>query len=823
LPEQKSNHIYSNNPSIIEPIYPKEELISDEYVQNILTSDMVADLPTPYKIPVSNAQGKIDPNWLSDNIATTTLPVASDDIAGDKDNNTTVMTPHSTYISITKNVKDASTTQKGIVQLTSRLDSATLLKDDLAITPKALKEYLNDGFAIADYSVPGITKFAEISTLNAALSASKTSTNSALRSNENYSKLAVNPYTLYRYISDNNLTLNSDANIIFRKRTENGSSATSEDIAKITVNRPASSTSTSALKATVKNKTATLLSVSSDGNTVSSSFPGTVTVDNIKIGSTDIGSNSIPVYIKKGVISPCTDIVSSIQSAIDNAPYLPLAGGTVTGQITINGTHNGLNKRAILITGNNQSHAFAVQDTGLTKGTAPSSTRTIEGVAMYGNEMDSSNKLISDFYTTVDASNTTKTILKAFNVSTATNQTGSSLTLVAQSDGANYASLSQTPATTDNSTKIATTAYVKNNLSNYLPLAGGTITGAIYNKDTGATKGTKPTSNRWQLNYMYTDKNNVLFGGMERGYLSDGTNRINMIVYPGTTNNTDTNAQIGVGFDGSGNWFTYAPTPATSDASTKIATTAFVKAQGYIPRYTNVSEMGRYIDMHYDNSTAKYDYDVRLYVNSQGTAAGNGELKIAASKVTAGTFSGNLTGNVSGTSSNVTGVVAIRHGGTGATSRTAAVRALFDEGVEGSATHLLGITSDWSKCGYVYRDSLKSILGLGNYATTDFVRSMLNTLSNTSSINININGVLLQGGFKKGSGWTNIPTPISSYITVIATSRSNVGRWDKGGCTITEILQNSEGKYYQFYICCDRYQSGSPFDWGAFWLILGRV
>lgn len=265
--------------------------------------------------------------------------------------------------------------------------------------------------------------------------------------------------------------------------------------------------------------------------------------------------------------------------------YLPLTGGTVTGQVTLSGTHNGLNKRAILITGNGQSHAFAVQDTGLTKGTAPSSTRTIEGVAMYGNEMDSSNKLISDFYTTVDASNTTKTILKAFNVSTATNQAGSSLTLVAQADGSNYASLSQTPATTDNSTKIATTAYVKNNLSNYLPLTGGKMTGAIYSQDTGATKGTKPTSNRWQLHYVYTDKNNVLFGGMERGYLSDGTNRINMIVYPGTTNNTNTNAQIGVGFDGSGNWFTYAPTPATSDNSTKIATTAFVKSSlgSYLP------------------------------------------------------------------------------------------------------------------------------------------------------------------------------------------------------------------------------------------------
>lgn len=50
----------------------------------------------------------------------------------------------------------------------------------------------------------------------------------------------------------------------------------------------------------------------------------------------------------------------------------------------------------------------------------------------------------------------------------------------------------------------------------------------------------------------------------------------------------------------------------------------------YLTKTTNVSEMGRYIDLHYDNATSKYDYDARLYVDSQGTAAGGGSFKIAA-------------------------------------------------------------------------------------------------------------------------------------------------------------------------------------------------
>lgn len=75
--------------------------------------------------------------------------------------------------------------------------------------------------------------------------------------------------------------------------------------------------------------------------------------------------------------------------------------------------------------------------------------------------------------------------------------------------------------------------------------------------------------------------------------------------------------------------------------------TSHQSLSNYLTKLTNVSEMGRYIDMHYDNDRATYDYDVRLFVNAQGTAAGGGELKITASKVTAGTFNGALTGNAS--------------------------------------------------------------------------------------------------------------------------------------------------------------------------------
>lgn len=77
-----------------------------------------------------------------------------------------------------------------------------------------------------------------------------------------------------------------------------------------------------------------------------------------------------------------------------------------------------------------------------------------------------------------------------------------------------------------------------------------------------------------------------------------------------------------------------------------------------IPRIgtDGVMEVGKYIDFHAATGTSK-DYDVRI------TAATTG---LTISGTTTGTFSGSLSGNAT----NVTGTVAVAHGGTGVTSFT---------------------------------------------------------------------------------------------------------------------------------------------------------
>ena len=73
-------------------------------------------------------------------------------------------------------------------------------------------------------------------------------------------------------------------------------------------------------------------------------------------------------------------------------------------------------------------------------------------------------------------------------------------------------------------------------------------------------------------------------------------------------------------------------------------------------------------------------------------------------------------GSITGTASNVTGTVAIANGGTGATSRLNALKALTNESVGTDATHFLTITTSttsWTKGGYSSVANVKSILGIG--------------------------------------------------------------------------------------------------------------
>lgn len=103
-------------------------------------------------------------------------------------------------------------------------------------------------------------------------------------------------------------------------------------------------------------------------------------------------------------------------------------------------------------------------------------------------------------------------------------------------------------------------------------------------KNTEITKGTAPSSTKYSvLGAVYDSQGDGQANKMAQvynSYFSNGGASLSMNVFKPESGST-TSSSIIIGYDGNGNVYTEAPTPATSDNSNKIATTGFVKAQGY--------------------------------------------------------------------------------------------------------------------------------------------------------------------------------------------------------------------------------------------------
>ena len=125
-----------------------------------------------------------------------------------------------------------------------------------------------------------------------------------------------------------------------------------------------------------------------------------------------------------------------------------------------------------------------------------------------------------------------------------------------------------TPETSDSSTRIATTAYVKSNLSNYVSLEGNETIGGtktfvvdtyiknptpkLYMKNTQQTKGTAPSADVWGgINFQ--DANGNLMGRCRQLYTSGKTNMVELRVYKANSSSDTTAASLGIKYPASGN------------------------------------------------------------------------------------------------------------------------------------------------------------------------------------------------------------------------------------------------------------------------------
>ncbi len=205
------------------------------------------------------------------------------------------------------------------------------------------------------------------------------------------------------------------------------------------------------------------------------------------------------------------------------------------------------------------------------------------------------------------------------------------------------------------------------------------------------TKGTNPSSNTYG-NIMFQDKTSTVnmvkrAGSLDFGVNTSGQTEVSMRAFD-WGQETNTNGAISIYYPKSGTPYTAAPTPASSDNSTKIATTAFVKAQGYLTSHQSLSNYvtldtaqtitgaktftsdislnsrqinsasciefkptsatanhGGYLDFHFNQSNA--DYTSRIIESASGTLSINNVTITSGKVVTATTFSGTLSGNAS--------------------------------------------------------------------------------------------------------------------------------------------------------------------------------
>lgn len=199
--------------------------------------------------------------------------------------------------------------------------------------------------------------------------------------------------------------------------------------------------------------------------------------------------------------------------------------GKPDGTLTWNSVNIALDNAVVHNTGNEViagAKAFQtsvrIQDSNLAHGTNPSETHYTSFIIYDKNSYTANNSVLAQLQlqTKTTGEQVWQMILYKFGQTTLTE--AGRLGLAHDANG-NVYTVAPTPTTSDNSTKIATTAYVQSNLGSYLPLSGGDVTGLI-----------KVTTNSGSgFRHDHTNGTSLRFG-----VGSGGTNRG---IYQGPENN----------------------------------------------------------------------------------------------------------------------------------------------------------------------------------------------------------------------------------------------------------------------------------------------
>lgn len=178
-------------------------------------------------------------------------------------------------------------------------------------------------------------------------------------------------------------------------------------------------------------------------------------------------------------------------------------------------------------------------------------------------------------------------------------------TLTIQKNGSNVATFTSNASSnvTANITVPTKTSELTNDsgfltshqsLAGYLPLTGGTLTGSLTFKKSSATRGTAPSSDVTFQHCDTKDSANNRITLIETTYYTDMSSKVALFAYKTTAASGSNIGSIGIGCTSSGTVYTFAPTPAANDNTTKIATTAWVQTfcgttKGYLTSHQSLA------------------------------------------------------------------------------------------------------------------------------------------------------------------------------------------------------------------------------------------
>jgi hypothetical protein len=301
--------------------------------------------------------------------------------------------------------------------------------------------------------------------------------------------------------------------------------------------------------------------------------------------------------------------ISSVGSSnsyndLDDKPYIPEKTSDLTNDSdfstnadvvhkTGNETVEGVKTFTSLVRGSANANQFNINHPTDVSGTTPSTTQYYQ----YGIS-DKNGRWLGGFEHT---HNSNGSVYKGVYVRHPTDDsTWSNLTVGFDANGVAYSSAPTPSSATDNSTHIATTSWV-NNTSNTVVHKSGTeaISGVkvfkqgcaiiqnnatdtyrelrVLNRNLAYANGDIPSLS-WYGGCSTRDKNNVEISTVATSVEPDGSNNAFLHVRQPISGSSNTNS-IGIRYPVSGDAYTWAPTPATSDVSSKIATTSFVNSR----------------------------------------------------------------------------------------------------------------------------------------------------------------------------------------------------------------------------------------------------